>query len=239
MLSSLINQNLINKMDLAKQIVELGLSFRGSQKIKVKQPLNTIYTNKPIDLKYQNIILEELNVKKIVIDPTLVDKVKIICLPDGKKLGKKLGKDFQNINNMAKNWEYIKNNDWSIKVWEYILSSDEFEIRYEKGDLEFEIIVDGDLIVMMDTDITDDLLLEWYAREIVRSVQEARKQTWYEVSDKIYLCLEWYRISEILSDYNIYIQNETLATIYDGIESDYQWSLELDEGIIQIKLKKQ
>lgn len=245
-LSSIANQELINKMDLIKKVVELWLSFRGAQKIKVKQPLSAIYINKTIESKYENIILEELNVKNIVIDESLVDKVKTVCLPDGKKLGKKLGKDFQNINNMAKNWEYIKNPDWSVTVGEYTLLPDEFEIRYEKGDLAFDIIVDDDLILMMDTNISDELLLEWYAREIVRSIQEARKQTWYEVSDKIYLNLSGYRISDILSDladwrqgFKTYIYNETLATEYDGLESDYNWSLELDEGTIQIKLKKQ
>lgn len=239
MLSSLINQNLINKMDLIKQIVELWLSFRGAQKIKVKQPLSTLYTNKQIDPKYKNTILEELNVKNIIIDPNLVNKVKTVCLPDGKKLGKKLGKDFQNINNMAKNGEYIKNYDWSISVGEYILLADEFDIRYEKWDLEYEIIVDWDLIIMMDTTITDKLLLEWYAREIVRSIQEARKQTWYEVSDKIFLKLEWYRIEEILSDFKTYIYNETLADDYIWSIFEYDGELDLEDGKIQIKLKKQ
>lgn len=240
MLSSVVNQELINKMDLIKQIVELWLSFRGAQKIKVKQPLSTIYTNKTIDPKYENIILEELNVKNIIIDETLVDKVKTVCLPDGKKLGKKLWKDFQNINNMAKNGEYTKNSDWSIQVGEYALLPDEFDIRYEKWDLEYEIIVDWDLILMMDTNITDKLLLEWYAREIVRSIQEARKQTWYQVSDRIYLSLGGYRIEEILSDFKTYIYSETLANNYDGSNFDYNWDLELDEWAkIQIKLKKQ
>ena len=239
MLSSLINNNLIEKMDLIKQIVETGLSFRGAQKIKVKQPLSVIYINKPIDFKYQNIIIEELNVKSIIIDSSLVDKVKTVCLPDGKKLGKKLGKDFQNINNMAKNGEYTKNLDWSISVWEYILLADEFDIRYEKWDLEYEIMVDWDLIIMMDTTITDNLLLEWYAREIVRFIQDARKQSWYNVSDKIFLKLEWYRIEEILSDFKSYIYNETLANESTDLKFDYEWELDLEDGKMQIKLKKQ
>lgn len=240
MLYDLVNQNLINNMDLVKQIVELWLSFRSSQKIKVKQPLSTLYINMEINPKYESILLEELNIKNIVIDPKLSDKVKVVCLPNGAKLGKKLWKDFQQVNNAAKSWEYQKLEDWSIRVWEYILSIDEFDIRYEKwDDLEYDIMVDDKLIIMMDTSITDELLLEWYAREIVRYIQDARKQSGYEVSDKILLYIDGYRISEILSDFGGYIYSETLANKYDGSDFDFGGELDLDDGKIQIKLKKQ
>jgi hypothetical protein len=55
-------------MDLTKQIVELGLSLRGSLKLKVKQPLLSLKINKNIHPDYINIIKEELNIKELIID---------------------------------------------------------------------------------------------------------------------------------------------------------------------------
>lgn len=90
MVETLINKKLIENIDLIKHIVELGLSFRWSHKLKIKQPLSSITINKKVNPKYEDIILEELNIKSLLIDPTITDHVNTICVPNAKILGKSL-----------------------------------------------------------------------------------------------------------------------------------------------------
>lgn len=239
MVENLINKRLIANMDLIKHIVELGLSFRWAHKIKIKQPLSTITINKQVDPKYENIILEELNIKNIIVDQTITDHVHTICVPNAKILGKKLGNRFKEINDTAKSGKFDKIEDNKIQVEDIILEPEEYELRYEKWDLQHDIAVDGDIIIMIDTDITDDLRLEWYARELVRAIQEARKGCDFEVSDRIYLKISWYMSDEIVSQFGDYITNETLATLQDDVWwADFVGSCDVDDGKIDFEIKK-
>lgn len=233
MIETLINKRLIDHIDLIKHIVELGLSFRWAHKIKIKQPLSTITINKSVDSKYEHIILEELNIKSIIIDPTITDHVDTICVPNAKILGKKLGGRFKEINDLAKSGKFTKIEDDKIQVENITLEPEEYELRYEKWDLQHDIAVDWDTIIMIDTDITEDLKLEWYARELVRSIQEARKESDYEVSDRIYLKISWFISDELIDKFGDYITNETLSTIKnDLIWPDFVGICDVDDGKI-------
>ncbi len=239
MIDALINKKLIENIDLIKHIVELGLSFRWSHKIKIKQPLSTITINKKINSKYEHIILEELNIKSLEVDPSITDHVDTICVPNAKILGKKLGSRFKEINEIAKSGKFSKIQDNKIQVEDVILEPDEYELRYEKWDLQHDIAVNGDTIIMIDTDITDDLKLEWYARELVRSIQEARKESEFEVSDRIYLKISWYISDDIINKFGDYITNETLAVIKnDLVWPDFVGICDVDNVKIDFEVKK-
>lgn len=239
MIEKLINGRLIQNMDLIKNIVELWLSFRWSHKIKIKQPLSTITINKDINPKYQNIILEELNIKDLIIDHTITDHVHTICVPNAKLLWKKLGSRFKEINDLAKEGQFDRLSNGDIQVEDVVLEDGEYELRYEKWDLQHEIAVDNDTIIMIDTQITQDLKIEWYARELVRAIQEARKNSNYNVSDRIYLKISWYMSQEILDKFWDYIFNETLATSKpDLIWPDFVGICDVDDGNIDFEIKK-
>ncbi len=201
-------------MDLTKQIVELGLSLRGSLKLKVKQPLQEITLNKGINPSYKSIILEELNIKKLSIDKTLNDQIKVTCVPNARIVGKKLGGRFAEINNLAKSGQFTLLSDNTVQVSDIILEADEYEIRYDKlEDTQGDIITQEDLIIMIDTTITAELKLEGYARELVRSIQEARKSSGYQVTDRITLSISGFEADQIISKFGSYIATETLATL--------------------------
>ena len=198
-------------MDLTKQIVELGLSLRGSLKLKVKQPLQEITLNKGINPSYKSIILEELNIS---IDKTLNDQIKVTCVPNARIVGKKLGGRFAEINNLAKSGQFTLLSDNTVQVSDIILEADEYEIRYDKlEDTQGDIITQEDLIIMIDTTITAELKLEGYARELVRSIQEARKSSGYQVTDRITLSISGFEADQIISKFGSYIATETLATL--------------------------
>ncbi len=95
-------------------------------------------------------------------------------------------------------------------------------------------------MISLDTVITDDLKLEGYARDIVRLIQDMRKEAGYEVSDRISLSMSGEGSEAILQDFSEYITRETLSTLVASIASpDIEKSEEIDESLlINITLKK-
>lgn len=239
-LHDLINQNLLQEMDLIKMIIEVWLSLRASLKLKVKQPLQNLKINKTINKAYEGIILDELNIKELSIDKELNNQIIKICIPNAKILGKKLGARFGEINNLAKSGQFKVLQDEKVQVLDVILEENEYEMRFEKWDLTGDLATRNDLILMMDTTITPTLKLEWDTRELIRAIQEARKQSNYDVSDRIELLISWANSQEIIENYADYINNETLSKFVQIIEeADYSGKCELDTWVIVFEMKKQ
>jgi isoleucyl-tRNA synthetase len=91
------------------------------------------------------------------------------------------------------------------------------------------------MVIAMDSNITNELKLEWNARDIVRQIQEARKEADYQVDDRIEISISW--AEEILKEFSRYIETETLSTLVDDIKlADVEKYIE--ELKINIKLKK-
>jgi isoleucyl-tRNA synthetase len=96
---NLIDEELNKYMQLTKNIVSLGLSWRARNKIRVRQPLAWVKITKKLDNYYNDIIKEELNVKDVIVS---TDLAKEIAKPEGRKIGPKYGKDVQLIIKNAK-----------------------------------------------------------------------------------------------------------------------------------------
>lgn len=113
--SSLIDEKLNKDMDVCQKIINLGLSLRTAQKIRVRQPLQSISIGIQLSEYYKDIIKEELNVKEVleVESSSIASK---ICKPNGRLIGPKFGKDVKFIISQAKagNFEEIDEN--TVKV---------------------------------------------------------------------------------------------------------------------------
>lgn len=106
-------------------------------------------------------VIEELNVKKLRIDESLATKVKAVCKPNARLLGKKFGKEMQVVINEAKAGNFVIQDNGHVTVAsQYDLLPEEFVIEYEKGDVPFDVAIDGSLIVALDDTLTDELRLE-------------------------------------------------------------------------------
>ena len=112
--------------------------------------------------------------------------------------------------------------------------------RRKLDDAQGDIITQEDLILMVNTTITPELKLEGYARELVRSLQEARKTAGYEVTDRIKLSIAGFEADQIISKFGDYISTETLASIVTNNEtSDVQGECDVDDGIINFTIRKE
>lgn len=225
-LKTLINTQLLSDMSQAQKIVELWLSLRSQRKIKIKQPLASGRINIALEEYYLDIIREELNLKELIIDPSIAEQVTMIIKPNARLLGKRLWWAMQDVIREAKSGNYTQLDAGAIQVGEYVLSSDEYEVEYQSADDSLDLIVDRDTVLVLDTIITPALKLEWDARELVRAIQEARKSTWYDVSDRIQLSITGVD-AELTQQFGDYITGETLATLVSEIANP--WALiELD-----------
>ncbi|WP_391209346.1 isoleucine--tRNA ligase [Psychrobacillus sp. L4] len=179
----LINEKLEKEMDAVLQIVELGRSIRNTTSLKVKQPLGSLSlmsTNKDINWKlYEDIIKEELNVK--VFEQTesegkfITTKIKL----DFKKSGAKYGKQSNSINTWLQSLD-------DEQVRKFV---QEGFIEYEKDKVMFEDVLleniakegyasasNGAYTVTLDHSLTEELIQEGLARELIRAIQAYRKQ---------------------------------------------------------------
>ena len=230
----------INKeMARTQSIVNLWLSWRANRKIRVRQPLQSITIAEELDEYYQQIIQEELNVKKVNI---LTDSWSIatkICKPNARLIWPKYGKDVQQIIQLWKAWKFEELEDGKVQVWAFILEANEYEIAYEKSSDTLEIEAGYWIVIAMDPEISKSLKLEGYARDIVRHIQEARKEANYDVDDRITVSISWDETESVLNQFAKYIEWETLSTIKQSISKpDIKKELDVEGLSLEIQLKK-
>ena len=191
-----INKELEKEMDLAYKIVKLGRSARNTANIKNRQPLSEMLISvSKLPQYYEDIIKEELNVKQVKQNSDLSKYVNFEIKPNLPVLGKKYGKlipkikeEISKLNQMdlankVKNGQiqYIEIDDVQIA-----LDSNDLLITMQ-GIQGFAFSGEGEIGVVLDTNITQELKEEGYLREILSKIQNMRKEKGFEVLDKINL----------------------------------------------------
>lgn len=238
--SLLIDEQLNADMDKTQKIINLWLALRWSKKIRVRQPLQSITIWEKLSDYYLDIIKEELNIKEVVVlDDMSVIAFKI-CKPNARLIWPRFGAKVQEIIKEAKSGNFIELENRWVKVGEFELNEGEFEIAYEAvWWVETDIETWYWMVIAMDTEISEELLLEWYARDIVRTIQDARKEAGYQVSDRIKLNIVWNEANRMIQKFQSYIESETLSTIEEKVDNaDIKKDVEIDWSIYSISLKK-
>ena len=220
-----IDPDLEQKMERAIRIVGLVRAMRMKSNLKVRQPLKKIIlpvtseADRRTVEQMADVILEEINVKQIefVTDDSGIVRKK--AKPNFRSLGQKHGKNVQPIAariremKSAEISEVEKNGSMvlSISGADVTILRDDLEILHE--DIEGWLVEsDGTLTVALDTELDEALVSEGYAREFVNRVQNMRKDSGLEVTDRIRIFYRsGERVSKALAQMEAYIQQETLA----------------------------
>ncbi|NMC39007.1 MAG: isoleucine--tRNA ligase [Bacteroidales bacterium] len=223
---SLIDEDLEERMEIAQKISSMILGIRRKVNIKVRQPLARIMipvTDEGFRRKFEavrDLILAEVNVKSVeYIDDTssiLIKKVK----PDFKQLGPRYGrlmKDLSKIISELTQQEiahFEKSGKLAVETngQKVELTTDDVEIISE--DIPgWQVANDGKLTVALDISVTDELKYEGIAREFVNRIQNFRKESGFDVTDKITVLIEDHDlIREAINRHSAYIGSQTLAT---------------------------
>jgi len=217
--------DLEKKMNYARDISSLALSIRKRNQIKVRQPLNklivpakNILEKKSIE-SISELICAEINVKKIeIIDDSSGIIVKYVK-PNLKILGPKYGRSINELKNkldaLQKNQIDLleKGESISISVKQEKINISPSEVLIEYKDIEGWIVANNDKItVALDTRLNESLLHEGLAREFINRLQNLRKQSGFEVTDKIILYLTPDKtLDKVFVNHLDYIKNEVLA----------------------------
>ncbi|MFH1284215.1 MAG: isoleucine--tRNA ligase [Candidatus Peregrinibacteria bacterium] len=245
--SGMISEDLNKEIHLVRLIVNLGHSVRAHAKIKVRQPLSKVGVALPKEMDasfvqaQKDVILEELNVKNLEIIEEASDIVEQSVVPNAKLLGPKYGADVQFIIKEIKSGKFEVLGDGRVKVGNFTLEQDEVEIGF-KGKEGFDAAGAEGVSVALDTTVTDELKKEGYAREIVRCVQEMRKDADYQVDDRIYVSIETEGEVEVaVTEFADYIKSETLADELQqsgDIPWDREKKIEVDGNSVKIAVRK-
>ncbi|WP_456420435.1 isoleucine--tRNA ligase [Lutibacter sp.] len=222
---NLIDSKLEHKMQQAQKISSMVLSLRKKEMIKVRQPLQRIMipvldeNDREEILAVENLIKSEVNVKEIeLIDDASGILVKTIK-PNFKVLGPKFGKDMrfvaQAIQNLTQDdiATVEKQGEISLKINEKVVNLTLNEVEITSQDIEGWLVANqGNLTVALDVTITDELRKEGNARELVNRVQNLRKESGFDVTDKIKLIIQKNDILErSIAANEHYIKTETLT----------------------------
>ncbi len=222
---SFVDKSLERKMGNAQTISSLVLSLRAKEKIKVRQPLQKIMI--PVDstqqkeeiLAVENLIKHEVNIKEIQLMEDASDILIKQIKPNFKALGPKFGKDMRFIAAEVQKFtqedinKIEKDKNISIEVNGKNIILEVSDVEISSKDIEGWLVAnEGSLTVALDVTITEDLLKEGLARELVNRIQNARKDSGLEVTDKIKLTvLNFDNLQQSITDNKEYIMSETLT----------------------------
>ena len=240
---AMIDKDLEERMQMAQDVSSMVLALRRKVNIKLRQPLQTIMVP-VVDAHQQEsieavkaLILNEVNVKELkFVDNAagiLVKKIK----PDFKKLGPRYGKIMKALAAAIQAMSQDEINAFE-KAGTFTLTVEGQEAMIERADVEiisedipgWLVANEGRLTVALDITVTENLRKEGLARELVNRIQNLRKSSGYDITDKISVTvLSNDGMDEAIKDFNSYIANQVLAVsveitdvISDATEMDFE-----------------
>ena len=248
---SKIDNALIEKVDSLKRVIESGRAVRKKANIKVRQPLNSlkVYTaNKEVKSfiqKQADIVIDELNIKEVVFSDNIDEFGKLSLKPNFKNLKMKFGDEMQeamksistlNAKTVLEN--LLHGNSFPENSFELNKDDVLITLKAEKGSESF---LAKDLIVCLDTTISEQLRLEGVLRDLIRQIQLMRKEADFNIDDRIIISGTFKNeLKDVISENKDYFMNEVLCTdIVENMEnSDYNASFMHNNEKIEIYIKK-
>lgn len=245
-----VDESLSQRMELVREIVSQGRSARMQANLKVRQPLSYVDVVLAEEAREQKewlaaharLICDELNVKEVRFIEEAQEYITYTILPDLKKLGPKLGKQLP----VVKKWlaesdggrlmaEMEKNGKILVALpeSELELTSEDLQIRLQAKE-GFAAMQGKHSVVILSTELTEELVTEGNAREIIHAIQTRRKELNCEYTQRIQVCLQSdaESLQKALNDFRETICDETLCT---NLTSEYSDTFAATEKV-ELKL---
>jgi isoleucyl-tRNA synthetase len=246
----LVDLDLEERMSLVRQVVSMSRLLRSKYNIKIRQPLSTLSVVIKNDHKrnmvseMEGLIKDELNVKSIVFDSNEDSLVEISAIPNYRNLGRIYG---PRMNSAKKEIESLSKEDIrrletgdSMEVLGHTITFNDLEIRRTKHE-GVEVETQGEITVALNTEITEELKNEGYAREFINRIQNIRKSMNFNVTDRIHVkCLCDEILKNALMENEEFICTETLSTkiVWSIIEeNDEKHGVNIDGFDVEIVIR--
>ena len=244
--SNLVNKDLEERMDIAQRITTVVLSLRKKEGIAVKQPLQTLMIP-PVDQAQReaietvkDIFLQEVNVKEVKFVEgagILVKKVKCNFRTMGKKFGKDMKAVAAAVAEMTQEQIAELETNGKVQLGTYEILAEDVEIISE--DIPGWLVGnDGNLTIALDITLTDELRAEGMARTLVNRIQNIRKKTGLEITDRIHVQIEPNEaVTKAVEAFGDYIARQVLADDIK-LEANEGQAVEFDEFTLNINITK-
>ncbi|QKX02034.1 isoleucine--tRNA ligase [Wolbachia endosymbiont of Dirofilaria (Dirofilaria) immitis] len=212
----------IAKMDLVREMCNAALSVRNTFNIRIRQPLGSMVIYHQffcnfLENDYQEMIKDEVNIKSLELVNKLEDIASLELKLNFSLLGKKIPSKIKRL------VQYVKGRKWrqieggriflGDELESYVIEEGEYELLL-KANREHSAVFDNNKgVVVLNIELNDELILEGLARDIVRFIQETRKQANFHISDRIRVIIktEDEKIEKAVNVWGKYIKEQTLA----------------------------
>ena len=246
-----IDKGLEANMDEVLKIVVMGRACRNTANIKNRQPIANMFVKAPFELPgfFSDIIREELNTKKVTFTEEVRDFTSYSFKPQlktvGPKYGKLLGgirKALSELDGNAAMDELKANNCLNLDIQGEEVVLLENDLLIDTAQIEgYESVQEGEITVVLDMNLTPELIEEGFVRELISKVQTMRKEAGFEVTDRILIYAAGNdRIEEILKKNTEEVQAEVLADhiILESVEG-YVKEWNINGETVTMGVKKQ
>jgi isoleucyl-tRNA synthetase len=230
---------LVAAMDSVRSVCSAALALRKAKGLRVRLPLASLTVAAPDAAAlepYVDLIRTEVNVKAVVLDADVDAHCQRVLSVVPRALGPRLGKDVQRV------IRAVKDGDWSVSAEGVVaggvpLGEGEYELRLVPADADSSATLPGSAgVVVLDTEVTPELAAEGVARDVVRVVQQARRDAGFAVTDRISLVVESAEadVRAAVETHRNLVAGETLASelavVGDGGVSGKDGSVEVGDG---------
>ncbi|MEX2587265.1 MAG: isoleucine--tRNA ligase [Actinomycetota bacterium] len=250
----LIDEQLSYQMGVAQQVASSARALRERLELRVRQPLARLRVAAPDEAqrralqRLSEIVLDELNVKALEVGTSLQDLTRLELKPEFKSLGPKHGPNANRVGQAIR--EASHEQAAQIDAGRSVVlqaGDDTFEVAPEDATVAtvttqgWEVGSAGDIQVALDTRMTDDLFREGLARDVVRHIQQLRKERGLNIEDHIEAA---YRtddpqLGQAISEWIDYIRGETQSTaLHDGTLNLEPRHVELGKAALWLELRK-
>jgi isoleucyl-tRNA synthetase len=251
-----LDQPLLNKMRLAITTASLGRSARGAADIKLRQPLAKARVNVATQQEQQDLVelaavlQEEINVKEIEVVSEVGELVNYKLMPNNRVLGPKFGKQFPKVRQAlmaldpaeaARTLQVGAGLTVEVNGDTVTLTEEDVLVQTEsRGGLA--VASDKGVTVAVDTELTPELVQEGYARDLVRAINNMRKDAGLEISDRIDLAYQAEgEVAAALNNFGDYVKQETLTlslTSGELSDSSYNETVKVGDQMVTLSLRK-
>jgi isoleucyl-tRNA synthetase len=205
-------------MDRVRDLCSASLALRRAHDVRVRQPLRRLTVagaEAPQLERYAALIADEVNVKEVVFQSDIESFASFRLKVDARAVGPRLGPQMKTVLAAA------KAGDWTVEGDELLVSgerlgADEFQLLLVPAEgIACQALAGNDMVAVLDFDLDDSLLAEGYARDVVRAVQQARREMGLHVSDRIRLQLDLPDSWRGAAAFGAWIGEQTLAPEID------------------------
>ncbi|MGB1225679.1 MAG: isoleucine--tRNA ligase, partial [Mycobacterium sp.] len=228
---------LVADMDLVREVASTGSSLRKAKKLRVRLPLPnlTVALSESVDPQrleaYRDLIADELNVKSVELTDDIAAHGRFELAVNARVAGPRIGSDVQAAIKAVKAGEGVLNADGTLTAGPAVLNPGEFSSKLVAAEPDWTAaLADGAGLVVLDGTVTPELKAEGWAKDRIRELQELRKATGLDVSDRISVvvsvpeeCAAWARTHRDL------IAREILATSFEF--GDPEQAAEIGDGV--------